>query len=298
MIPGGRHPQVGPDGPLVGRSGLISLWEIMQSFSPRLLIAFASMSSLVAARVDIPIAGLSLRDEELKESQTEGITSFFSELALFCEQFDFKCSLATCERILDLIRAPGPPTFGDLEGLQSELMGRLKDEAEHTVFLILEPREADHYKNPQKGWERVVARFPGSLDHVEECRKCFALSRYAAAVFHSLQVVEVGVIELGKFIGDTDRFPGWTSVTQQLAKVMKMPYEERPPFVRDHGAFIEQVKMTIEALKSAWRNKISHVHGVATVMTAEFPRDIAEEIIFASRGFMGRLASGLPVDSE
>ena len=49
--------------------------------------------------------------------------------------------------------------------------------------------------------------------------KCFALSRYAAAVFHSLQAVEHGLIVLSRFIGDTDPLPGW-NVTKRLKKII------------------------------------------------------------------------------
>jgi hypothetical protein len=51
----------------------------------------------------------------------------------------------------------------------------------------------------------------------------------------------------------------------------------------------------VEALKNAWRNKISHAHGKLIVMTGEeFHPDVAEEILTATRAFMRRLAEGLP----
>jgi hypothetical protein len=51
-----------------------------------------------------------------------------------------------------------------------------------------------------------------------------------------------------------------------------------------------------EALKSAWRNKISHAQGSLTLMTEDFSPDIAEEIMIASRSFMRRLATEMPND--
>jgi hypothetical protein len=51
---------------------------------------------------------------------------------------------------------------------------------------------------------------------------------------------------------------------------------------------------TVVALKNAWRNKISHVHGRLVLMTADFSPDVAEEITIATRGFMRRLATDLP----
>jgi hypothetical protein len=56
----------------------------------------------------------------------------------------------------------------------------------------------------------------------------------------------------------------------------------------------EQVHQTAEALKNAWRNKISHAQGRLVLMTATFSPEIAEEILFGTRAFMRRLADGLP----
>jgi hypothetical protein len=46
-------------------------------------------------------------------------------------------------------------------------------------------------------------------------------------------------------------------------------------------------------MKLAWRNKVNHATGRPIVMS-EFMPEVAEEIIMASRGFMRRLAEGLP----
>ena len=51
---------------------------------------------------------------------------------------------------------------------------------------------------------------------------------------------------------------------------------------------------TVEGLKNAWRNKISHAHGKLILMTTEFSPEVAEEILFATRAFARRLAEGLP----
>jgi hypothetical protein len=50
----------------------------------------------------------------------------------------------------------------------------------------------------------------------------------------------------------------------------------------------------VQAMKSAWRNKVNHVEGRLAVMKPEFTPDIAEEIMVASRAFMRRLATEMP----
>jgi hypothetical protein len=167
------------------------------------------------------------------------------------------------------------------------------DECNVRTFFALSPREAEYFENPRHGWEITIDRFPSIGDDVEEA-KCFALSRYSAAVFHSTQVVESGLIELGKFLKVNDPLSGWAAVSQALKKVIDKKHTDRTKFERKNFRFLEQIQGTVEGLKNAWRNKISHVQGKLTLMSVEFSPEIAEEILLATRAFMRRLAEDLP----
>jgi hypothetical protein len=173
-------------------------------------------------------------------------------------------------------------------------VGRLVDEATASQFFSLTPKEAHVFSNPRNGWETVIERFPSIVDDVEEASKCFALSRYSAAVFHSIQIVEAGLTELGTFLKVTDPHPGWTAVAQALKRVIDKKHQDRTKFEKSNFKFLEQTQGTVEGWKNAWRNKISHSQGRLVLMTSEFSPEVAEEILFATRAFMRRLASDLP----
>jgi hypothetical protein len=185
-------------------------------------------------------------------------------------------------------------TYGDLIKLSEEINGRLIDETSGRAFFALTPREVDIHRHPRKGWEKAIERFPLIVDDVEEASKCFALSRYPAAIFHSLQIVEAALIELGIFLKVKDPTSGWTAVSGALAKVMKKERKDLSRFEKRNRAFLEQVHGTVEGLKNAWRNKISHIDGRLILITKDFSPEIAEEILFATRAFVRRLAEGLP----
>lgn len=174
------------------------------------------------------------------------------------------------------------------------LTNRLHDELRGSYCFILSREEAKHYREPREKWEEIIARFPDALDDIEEARKCLAFSRYAAAVFHAMQVIEFGLLDLGKFIKVEDPKSGWTAVTSRLNNIIKTKHEDRTPFERQHYPFLEQVHQTVEALKNAWRNKISHAQGRYVLLSATFSPEIAEEILFATRALMRRLAENLP----
>ena len=86
-------------------------------------------------------------------------------------------------------------TYGEFFGYGSELSSRIKDELAERQIFILSLQEGEHASNPRRGWEEIIKRFADSAVNIEEMVYCFALERYAAAVFHSLQVVEIGLID-------------------------------------------------------------------------------------------------------
>jgi hypothetical protein len=79
-----------------------------------------------------------------------------------------------------------------------------------------------------------------------------------------------------------------------LKKIVTKKREDLSDFERENFQFLEQVQGGVEALKNAWRNKVSHAQGRIILMTREFNPEVAEEILFASRAFMRGLATGLP----
>jgi hypothetical protein len=201
--------------------------------------------------------------------------------------------LATIDKIVLLIKA-NKATWGEYCELCDELNGRLIDEAKDKTFFHLSLRESKIYNNSRDGWESAIARFPGIIDDVEEAQKCFALSRYPASVFHSVQIVEGGLVDLGAFLKVRDPHSGWTAVSQALRKVIDKKHSDRTVFEKRNFKFLEQMQGTVEGLKNAWRNKISHTEGRLLLMTTDFSPEVAEEILFASRSFMRRLAEDLP----
>lgn len=197
------------------------------------------------------------------------------------------------DRLTELLDRPDC-TWGMLKPTVEEFFGRFVDQTGIRQFFSLTVKETDLFVVPWAGWEPIIQRFPETIGDIGEASRCFALSRYAAAVFHSLQVVEAGLVELGTFLKVKDPHSGWTAVSNALNATIKKSHKNRTKFEKQHFAFLEQVHGTTEGLKNAWRNKISHVQGKLILMTTDFGPEVSEEILLASRAFMRRLAEGLP----
>jgi hypothetical protein len=269
---------------------LWSLWDIVRPYDA------ASLLDLIAFMEGMRVYQ-EMEDKEDKgiidKSTREGAIEEFSQLASMCSALGLAGAAASAEKLVAFY-GQQKPTYKGQADLFAELKGRLVDEKRKRIFFVLTLKETEFYSKPLLGWEPIVSRFPSILNDLEEASKCLALSRYAAAVFHSTQIVEAGLIELGTFLKVTDPLSGWTAVSKALTSVIAKNHNQRTPFEKRNFPFLEQVQGTVASLKNSWRNKISHAQGRLVLMTTDFSPEIAEEILMATRSFMRRLTDDLP----
>ena len=180
-------------------------------------------------------------------------------------------------------------------GIKSHHIASLQDTLERElklrVFLSVDAKLQHYFNEPLNAWEGIIEIFPDAQEDIEEMNKCFALSRYTAAVFHSLLVVEHGLIRLGHYIGVTDPKPGWDGTCRELERLLK---NRAMVPVRLQYSFLEQTKARLDSMKLAWRNKVNHAAGRLMIEKTGFSDVSAEEVIIACRSFMRHLAEGLP----
>lgn len=250
---------------------------------------FIALANVLGNFTSLPQGHDETVDEQWKADNIAAISSF-SEVLL---DLGMDASLASLQRLIKLLETP-EIRFSDLVNVSHELQGRLQDQAQHRIFFALNLKEADFGINSHVGWETAIDRFPDIWPDVAEAGACLAMSRYAASVYHSVQITESGLVELGKFLKVKDPYSGWSAVANALENVIKKKHPDRTPFERRHFASLEQIHGTIQALKNAWRNKISHVQGRLVLMRTDFGSERAEEILMATRAFMRRLAEDLP----
>ncbi len=200
-----------------------------------------------------------------------------------------------CQRILQRIQQQKvlPVKCGEIRDELRSLRTRYEDELAQHLFLHLTLKEADSYQNPEKGWQEVITRFSKVRYNIEESAKCFALTRYGAAVFHILQVAEYGVIQVGNLLAVSGDKPGW-SCLKRLQELIAVPYPQRSTLAQQHSKLLENVLPLATAMKDAWRHKLDHVDNQIVWVDTDFSPHVAEEIIAATRGFMRKLSAELP----
>jgi hypothetical protein len=234
-----------------------------------------------------------MAEREIDADVRSSALQFFTLHRPNCIELGLELSTMTIDKIVRVLNEP-TSTFGEYRPLLLELQGRLVDEAVAIRFFQISVRDAEYYDQWFDDWKEVFNRFPATTSDVEEASKCFALARYAASVFHSTQIIELGLLELGQLLKVSDPKSGYSAVTKELKRILDKKYPELTDFERANRPFLEQIYGTTEALKNAWRNKIGHAQGRLILLSADFTPEIAEEILIASRAFMRRLADEMP----
>lgn len=168
----------------------------------------------------------------------------------------------------------------------------LNDLAEH-LFLHVDRERAAFYLQPLHGWDVVIERFGCAFD-IEEGRKCYALARYTATVFHLMKVVEAAVLELQVFLKDSDVKAHFGSVLAKLEHMTQQTkYEHVPSDLRPYLPFMRDVIVQLHAVKDSWRNKVSHVDA-RIVPIDTFTEELAKLVHDATLSLMNKLAKGMP----
>jgi hypothetical protein len=268
---------------ILKRVGMVSLLELLRLYAEQ-FVYLSSRCTQVYMQVSIE------GETELRESSITTLLETLRAMHHQCVDLGLTLSSTQIERMAELWESKHNTAV--LQRQCAELVQRIQDEFRERVVLMLPSTVQVQYENPRKGWGEAISKFPQITDNVDEMARCFALSRYPGAVFHSLLIAEAGLIELGDYLGVTDPVKGWDATSRRLAELVRNGRSALPPGMS--FPFVEQVNQTVQAMKQAWRNKVSHEVGRLIVLDPLFTSSIAEEIIIATRGFMRRLATSAP----
>jgi hypothetical protein len=229
-------------------------------------------------------------------STKESVVRYLRELREECERVNLEMTTALIDSRLPLFEKlePGPCNL-HLDDETRHICDDLQRELSLQLFVRIRPEHRKLFDSPLEKWETVVGRFEGIARDVEEMGKCFALCRYTAAMFHALQVAELGAIELGGYIGVTDPQKGWGATQAKLKELVSGGRANIPTNLAGKFDFVEQMNQEVRSMCQAWRHKVDHAaNHLAIVPNTDFTPDVAEHIMGAVRMFMLRLVEEMP----
>jgi hypothetical protein len=278
--------------------------DLQRGIQPHGVVSLLDMMRLYA---DLFVQTLSrILSWEIKCERIErGTTQVFPGIAveiyayvgtLFPElmTYGLKTSAKKAQRIhADLESAHMHVNYGKMASMLKELRERIEDDLHSTVLLSLTESESALYENPERDWGNAASRFHKIRHDIEECSKCFALARYAAAVFHAMLIAEFGVIQVAELFGVAGDKPGWGAL-ERLQRINDKKWTDKTPLEQQHAKFLELLLPLAFSMKNSWRHKMDHVANKIVWVDTSFDPDFAKDIISATSAFMRRLASDLP----
>jgi hypothetical protein len=138
-----------------------------------------------------------------------------------------------------------------------ELKNRIEDDLESCKYVAIDSSKEQFFSNENLFGDKVADKFPASCEDISEAGKCFALSRYTAAVFHLMRAMEHAIHILGSThdvtIADKNgNSLSWGGLVANInAKTVSLPEGEIKRKWHEAGSLLYYVK-------EAWRNGTMH----------------------------------------
>jgi HEPN domain-containing protein len=161
-------------------------------------------------------------------------------------------------------------------------------ELDQTLFLHVKYEDGRFYRDPLDGVSNDVHdNFSSVLEDCREAARCYALGRYNASVFHSMRVLEIGLIALGSNLNvPAAANKNWHELLKQIEKAVDEIGPSSDPDWRANRQWYSDAATQFRYVKDAWRNDIMHVH-------QPYTQRRAQEVLMATRSFMCQIATRL-----
>lgn len=206
----------------------------------------------------------------------------FSDVGRKCEKVGLQLATLYTAEVVERLHSPDypSPTYADLESFCDILHGRIVDEMSLCLFLHIPAHQGAYFEQKQPLFSSSITdKVPRIVEDVAEAGKCYGLSRFTAAVFHLMRVMEVGVQELGKKLQvklTTEK--NWQNILDEVNKAVKaLPPKKRK--AKQYAA----ISAYLYAVKLAWRNEVMHPK-------ATYTDEEARQVFESVRAFMSELS--------
>jgi hypothetical protein len=214
------------------------------------------------------------------------------DLAGSCRKLGLTLSVAHIKRIRErfeeLDKNPTPQVpGGESQGRMAEakelfraLQERIQDEMAERLFLFVPSDDAMLFQSSDSFLgEGIIKKWPQLVEDSSEAAKCFALSRYTAAVFHFMRVMEFGVQKLGDKLGvSLTQELNWQRILDQVDKAIKALDQKG-----EETKKLASVSANLYNVKLAWRNEVMHPK-------ATYTREEAKRVLDSVQSFLAELA--------
>jgi hypothetical protein len=167
-----------------------------------------------------------------------------------------------------LEETPCTVTWASLGTSLLDIEGRFGDHLNFVKLFVIPEERAVLFRGADELLKPDTANlFPSVWFDCEESAKCLCLGRPTASVFHSMRMIEVAIAAISKRLAITDPSKADRSWGNMLNAIKGRMDELHPPKKRavgSEGSKLEEIYVSLDAVKNPWRNATMHVEAVYT----------------------------------
>jgi hypothetical protein len=198
-------------------------------------------------------------------------------------------SAIAAKRLLNFIEKSGALTQSEpVHHFLEQVIQRIPDELQGQLALMVPFDKARYYNEPGGVWQESIRGSFSSTEHdMEEAGKCFALGRYTASVFHSMRILEAGLVALGAAL-DVRVGENWNTALDQIEKEIRSRNRSThgDAWKNTDEPFYTEAATHFRMVKNAWRNHTMH-------LKEHYDEERAQGVLNSVSDFMRHLATRL-----
>ena len=214
-------------------------------------------------------------------------------------EIELEGSIELAERLANDVRIGAAAPLVFWPQLQS-LRRLIVDQIQLRRFIYIQQDKARLIIGISAHWQAVWDKFPSVRVDSESAVECYALGQNTASVFHSMLVLETGLLSLSASIGITKPSKNWggvigqieTEIAKRRQLAQALPKGSKPPSPKtakrhaDLIAFYSSAAKEFVYFKDAWRNHVAHGR-------AHYDQFEAARVLVHVREFMAHLCTRL-----
>lgn len=260
---------------------LVSLYYMIHVYADKFVRAIAIVAEMSAAIKGAKAAGFRVEcPDDVQHQLTASLTQLCGQL----EEINLTMSHKTASRLLAAMVDRNVNEYGSL---MDELQHRLIDELDSVTMLVVPSNRKAYYDSAEAIFgDDVMAKFPSAAREAEEARKCYALGRNTACVFHLMRILELGLNCLAQALHVSFDRRNWEHIINDIEKKIQSIGPADGATWKNEEQFYSEAAVQFRYLKNAWRNHVMHIRD-------SHDEDSAMEIMNHVRGLTRHLATRL-----
>lgn len=179
-------------------------------------------------------------------------------------------------------------TYKHVETDCDEISNCAQSELKRIYFGYISPAKQDELLQAKTLWQSTILAFNDAEKDAEMASRCYALECNDACVYHSMMVLEHGMLALAKKLGVKGAGSrAWQTIIEDIEReIEKRQKTLRAKKPSDFLTFLSEAAKEFRYFKDAWRNHTAHGR-------ADYDENDARKVLIHVRDFMEHISTRL-----